>query len=1232
MNFLRGMAFVGLVSIAACICRSQNVEAKSAEPVPGQFIVKLTKGANVSSVRQSLAEELKAKKLIEVGSFALLAGSENWERTYVICDTTRLHSLADISQSIGAQNIEYIEPVYPLEFFEFPTDSLFPHQWYLHNTGQEYYGIERIEGDENDSLILKSGTLGKDIDLAPFYVNPPSESTRVVVGIVDTGVDEFHPELLGRIWHNPDEVEDNGVDDDHNGFVDDIVGYDVSGDIFSFFDPIGDNDPTDSVGHGTHIAGIVAANANGRGVVGIAPGVVEIMAVKIQPNATTAVAAAGIVYAVIAGAKVINISWGTPFEAAILRDALNFARANGIFVAIAAGNSGDNQRYYPAAFDSAVVVAAGNSNGYMTEFSSFGAHIDVVAPGEDILSLRARGTDMYAEIGEPGIRIIGEDSLYYLSDGTSMSTPVVVGEAALLWSIRPDLNLGQIEDIIKMGANDLIDPLNKGDSLVGADTLSGFGYVDIAASYNLLVNGGLRFVEPIPRNRYTGDIEIAIVPVAGYTGSWRVEYKFAEGTDDWQLIDEGEFANDDTVSLTFSSTETSGNLELRLTDQFGNGNSLSVVYVRDKVVDITYPENNQELKYTTPIIGSVYGADFDSMIVLSKKQGSGLTKLTSSTGEFFDSLLETWSVSGVDTGNFTLYLYGYFDDGLTKDSVKIHISSAFAAGWPRSFGGFAALSPACEDIDGDGKKELIVGTSNGLTAFRYDGTTVPGFPILKGKDVRCVPAIYDIDSDSRPDIICTTEDTIHVFKFNGQYVSGWPVSYYTGAIPFGFGYPNPTVAPLGNGEDSVVMIINKRGQILAYNFDGSPYFYSLGGLFASFDPRLSDFLAAGGQSSPFVTSCDLDHDGQVEVVGAYSALAYPYEGIGLFESTTGRPAFGRFDELVLHSPIILGTTLADLDNNKIPEIISTTVDSGGSPRVWVMKNGTTVMTGWPIDMPAVTDWIGSYPTAADLDLDGIPEILCTFFYFDIAALYIFKADGSSYLPRIGRPVGEALIEPVTFGVPMVANLVGDDYPEIIIRSGYLLPGTGSEKLYIFDHQLQKIPDWPQQTPARPNTVVSSQYAPMVDDLDADGKVELILLSDANELLVWNFEATYEDGKNSTKFLVDSRNSGIFNQSDIGTDVEDEKPPELPDAFSLSQNYPNPFNPSTTIEFSLPQREKVKLEVFNILGQRVAMLVDREMNAGKHSVAFNAGDLSSGVYFYRLETGSSKLTKKMSLLK
>jgi hypothetical protein len=124
--------------------------------------------------------------------------------------------------------------------------------------------------------------------------------------------------------------------------------------------------------------------------------------------------------------------------------------------------------------------------------------------------------------------------------------------------------------------------------------------------------------------------------------------------------------------------------------------------------------------------------------------------------------------------------------------------------------------------------------------------------------------------------------------------------------------------------------------------------------------------------------------------------------------------------------------------------------------VWAKTQGIHDLDGWPAALPDIDGWIASYPIAADLDLDGLPEILCTFFEYDISALYIFSADGTPYVEREGRPAGEAFLQPVTFGTPMVADLTGDKYPEIVMRAGYILPGTGPEWVYLLDHTARPL--------------------------------------------------------------------------------------------------------------------------------------------------------------------------------
>ncbi|RME20271.1 MAG: T9SS C-terminal target domain-containing protein, partial [Candidatus Zixiibacteriota bacterium] len=268
-----------------------------------------------------------------------------------------------------------------------------------------------------------------------------------------------------------------------------------------------------------------------------------------------------------------------------------------------------------------------------------------------------------------------------------------------------------------------------------------------------------------------------------------------------------------------------------------------------------------------------------------------------------------------------------------------------------------------------------------------------------------------------------------------------------------------------------------------------------------------------------------------------------------------------------------------------------------------------------------------------LDLDGVPEILTTYFEFDRSVLYIFRADGTPYLPQEGVPAGQVYRPNVILGIPVVANLTGDDYPEIVMRSGFIIPGTGPEQVHILDHQGNLLPGWPIRTPAPPRQVFSTVFTPLVDDLDNDGLVELILISEPGQILVWDFDAPSDGGRNHGRLLMDNRNSSMYLSPGTPTDVDDGNDnPLLPAAFALGQNYPNPFNPTTNIQFDIPTRSHVKLEVFNVRGRRVATLLDRELTPGWYTVPFDGSRLASGVYLYRLRAGEKTLSKKMTLIK
>ena len=250
----------------------------------------------------------------------------------------------------------------------------------------------------------------------------------VTVAIVDSGIDLTHPDLVPNLWTNPGEIAGNGVDDDGNGYVDDVHGYDFVR---------GDGTPQDENGHGTHVAGIVAARGgNGIGVAGVAWRA-RLMAVRVLDagaRGTTTTVAEGIRYAVANGARIINLSLAGPAPSGDLENAIGDARAHGVLVVVAAGNDGRDLAgapSYPAAYpeDNVLGVAATAPGGGLAGISDFGAGADLAAPGEDILSTALGGG-------------------YESRTGTSMAAPAVTGALVLLAAARPDLDAAGLRDAL----------------------------------------------------------------------------------------------------------------------------------------------------------------------------------------------------------------------------------------------------------------------------------------------------------------------------------------------------------------------------------------------------------------------------------------------------------------------------------------------------------------------------------------------------------------------------------------------------------------------------------------------------------------------------------------------------------------------------------------------------------------------------------------------------------------
>ena len=327
--------------------------------------------------------------------------------------------------------VEYAEPNYVLRDVGTPDDPLY-------GSNQRWY-YELIEAP------------------AAWDLGPGAQPA--IVAVLDTGVDIDHPDLAPKIWTNQAEIAGNGVDDDGNGCVDDVHGCNFAeaetADIACVGRPPGpSSDVTDDDGHGTFVAGVIAAATNnGQGVAGTAEGIV-LMPVKVLActgGGTAADIAHGILYAAKNGARVINMSFGGHLESDTIRDAIKAAHDDsGVVLVAASGNGNIEEVTFPA--DVPEVIAVGASDHHKSDerapFSNWGPEVDVAAPGVDITST------VPPRVCGPIWKCISSLP-YSQASGTSFAAPLVSGLAGLLLSRNPGLSNEDVRTIIKSTAQPL---------------------------------------------------------------------------------------------------------------------------------------------------------------------------------------------------------------------------------------------------------------------------------------------------------------------------------------------------------------------------------------------------------------------------------------------------------------------------------------------------------------------------------------------------------------------------------------------------------------------------------------------------------------------------------------------------------------------------------------------------------------------------------------------------------
>lgn len=307
----------------------------------------------------------------------------------LIAATNILHALPGVI---------FAEPNFKIQKIDVPNDPKFPSLW----------GMSKIK--------------------APETWNSFSGNSDSVVAVIDTGIDYKHEDLKANIWINTKETPSNGIDDDGNGYIDDVNGWDFA---------YGDNDPMDGDSHGTHCAGTIAAQGNNSiGVAGVNWSA-KLMPVKVLDDLGGGYnfdIYNGIIYAVTNGAKVTSNSYGGGGATSLMASALNTALKKGTLFVAAAGNESMSKASYPAyyskTYKNVIAVASTSEDDTLSTFSNYGDGVDLAAPGRNILSTTPKQT-------------------YSTFSGTSMAAPHVAGLASLLWASQPSKSFDQIREAIE---------------------------------------------------------------------------------------------------------------------------------------------------------------------------------------------------------------------------------------------------------------------------------------------------------------------------------------------------------------------------------------------------------------------------------------------------------------------------------------------------------------------------------------------------------------------------------------------------------------------------------------------------------------------------------------------------------------------------------------------------------------------------------------------------------------
>lgn len=513
------------------------------------------------------------------------------------------------------------------------------------------------------------------------------------------------------------------------------------------------------------------------------------------------------------------------------------------------------------------------------------------------------------------------------------------------------------------------------------------------------------------------------------------------------------------------------------------------------------------------------------------------------------------------------------------------------------------------NMDSDPDLEIVINIAYTVQAFNIDGSSVTGWPkTVSSYALEGAPAFGDIDGDGYGEIVVTNHGLtsggyIYAFKRDGTPCPGFPINH-------GYSSRTPVLADV-NGDGKMEIIVNKRTYPT-----GSVYIYKNDGTILTGWPKNIGHVPA---SSAAVG--DIDNDNVPEIImESYNGL-YAWKVNG--DSIPGFPFMMPNSDVNSYSSPVL----ADVNGDGYREIIFGTHALSGGGFVYVLKRNGTVQSGWPT---TVSSWIYGPPSVGYIDSDNYLDITVGDQIMSINPsdyVYAWDRNGNSLT---GFPIGP--FNAVNCQI-VIADIDGDNQTELVFDDNTYSTSTGLGQYLAYNNDGTPVAGWPLYT-------IGTTFftTPCFTDMNRNGILDMIGTgiegtspSQYTNVYLWNTGQPYNYTKiYNPMWQYNTRHNGVFGDIPIVGILETNK--NIPDKFELFQNYPNPFNPNTIIRFNIIDSRFVNLKIYDILGKEIKTLVNEYRKAGTYDISFNAGNLSSGIYFYRINAGNFSDTKIMTLIK